>query len=74
MRRRGTSRGTEPPTKSRHPVPLTDVAIRRAKPADKPQKLSDAGGLYIHVTVAGTKSWRVIARTASGNQRYSRCR
>lgn len=39
-------------------MPLTDVAIRRAKPADKPQKLSDAGGLYLHITVAGAKSWR----------------
>jgi len=39
-------------------MPLTDLAIRRAKPADKPQKLSDAGGLYLYVTVAGAKSWR----------------
>ncbi|MCJ8005745.1 integrase arm-type DNA-binding domain-containing protein [Staphylococcus aureus] len=39
-------------------MPLTDVAIRRAKPADKPQKLSDAGGLYLYITVAGAKSWR----------------
>jgi hypothetical protein len=39
-------------------MPLTDVAIRRAKPADKPQKLSDAGGLYLYITMAGAKSWR----------------
>ncbi|WP_329851086.1 Arm DNA-binding domain-containing protein [Stenotrophomonas pavanii] len=39
-------------------MPLADLAIRRAKPADKPQKLSDAGGLYLYVTVAGAKSWR----------------
>lgn len=39
-------------------MPLTDLAIRRAKPAAKPQKLSDAGGLYLYVTVAGAKSWR----------------
>lgn len=39
-------------------MPLTDVAIRRAKPAAKPQKLSDSGGLYLFITPAGAKSWR----------------
>lgn len=39
-------------------MPLTDLAIRRAKPAEKPQKLSEAGGLYIYATVAGAKSGR----------------
>jgi hypothetical protein len=46
------------PRKADTPMPLTDVAIRRAKPADKPQKLSDAGGLCLYITVAGAKSWR----------------
>lgn len=27
-------------------MPLTDTAIRNAKPADKPVKLTDGGGLY----------------------------
>ncbi|WP_282294808.1 integrase arm-type DNA-binding domain-containing protein [Stenotrophomonas sp. PS02289] len=39
-------------------MPLTDVAVRRAKPSDKPQKLADGGGLYLYITVAGAKSWR----------------
>ncbi|TCU34243.1 hypothetical protein EV129_113228 [Rhizobium azibense] len=28
-------------------IMLTDVQIRKAKPADKPKKLPDSGGLYI---------------------------
>jgi hypothetical protein len=39
-------------------MPLTDAAIRRAKPADKPQKLADGGGLLLLITAAGAKSWR----------------
>ena len=39
-------------------MPLTDAAIRRAKPADKPKKLADGGGLFLLITVAGAKSWR----------------
>ncbi|WP_277381663.1 Arm DNA-binding domain-containing protein [Stenotrophomonas maltophilia] len=50
-------------------MPLTDLAIRRAKPADKPQKLSDAGGLYLYVTVADAKSWRW--KYVSGGRRRS---
>ncbi|WP_246333470.1 Arm DNA-binding domain-containing protein [Stenotrophomonas tumulicola] len=38
-------------------MPLTDAAIRRAKPAAKPQKLADGGGLFLFITVAGAKSW-----------------
>lgn len=37
---------------------LSDVAIRNAKPADKARKLFDFNGLYLHISVAGTKSWR----------------
>lgn len=38
---------------------LTDVKIRTAKPADKPYRLADAGGLYVWVTPAGGKIWRL---------------
>lgn len=34
---------------------LTDTAIRKAKPADKPQRMSDGGGLYPEVAPAGGK-------------------
>jgi integrase len=39
-------------------MPLTDVAIRKAKPGAKPYKLADAGGLYVEVTPSGGKWWR----------------
>lgn len=28
-------------------MPLTDTAVRNAKPTDKPQKLADTEGLYL---------------------------
>jgi len=37
---------------------LTDVNIRKAKPREKPYKLSDGGGLYVQVEPGGGKLWR----------------
>ena len=37
---------------------LTDSKIKSAKPKDKAYKLSDSGGLYLHVQVSGAKYWR----------------
>jgi integrase len=37
---------------------LTDVAIRKAKPADKPVRMFDSAGLYLEVSPAGGKLWR----------------
>lgn len=37
---------------------LTDAAIRKAKPSDKPRKLTDGEGLYLYLTPAGGKFWR----------------
>ena len=39
-------------------MPLTDIAVRNAKPSDKSQKLSDGGGLYLMVHPNGSKYWR----------------
>jgi integrase len=39
-------------------LPLTDAAIRNAKPQTKAFKLSDGGGLYLEVLPTGGKSWR----------------
>ncbi len=39
-------------------MPLTDIAIRNAKPKEKPYKLSDSGGLFLLVQPAGGKWWR----------------
>ena len=37
---------------------LTDTEIRRSKPAARPYKLSDGGGLHLLITQAGGKLWR----------------
>lgn len=37
---------------------LTDVACRTCRPKDKPYKLFDGGGLYLHVMPHGGKYWR----------------
>lgn len=37
---------------------LSDLAIKKAKPSDKPVKMADSGGLYLLVTPSGSKLWR----------------
>lgn len=37
---------------------LTDTAIRAAKPAEKPYKISDGSGLYLFMQPNGSKLWR----------------
>lgn len=37
---------------------LTDTAIRKAKPGDKPLKLRDGGGLYLLLRPDGARWWR----------------
>lgn len=39
-------------------MPLTDTAIKKAKPSDKPVKLSDGKGMYLLVNPTGSKLWR----------------
>ncbi len=41
---------------------LTDVAIRNAKPGEKAVKLTDGGGMFLLVTPAGGKLWRLKYR------------
>lgn len=43
-------------------MPLTDLAIRNAKPGAKPVKLSDGGGLYLLINPTGSKLWRLKFR------------
>jgi len=38
---------------------LTDTQARNAKPKEKPYKLTDGGGLYLFVSPAGGKLWRM---------------
>ena len=37
-------------------MPLTDTAVRAAKPQPRTRKLFDGGGLYLEVSPAGGKS------------------
>lgn len=39
--------------------PLTDIQIKNAKPQQKNYRLSDGQGLYLLVTKAGSKLWRL---------------
>ena len=41
---------------------LTDAKLRALKPTGKTQKISDGGGLYIHLSPAGGKLWRFFYR------------
>ncbi|WP_033074093.1 tyrosine-type recombinase/integrase [Sphingopyxis sp. MWB1] len=41
---------------------LTDTAIRKAKPKEKPYKVSDSQGLYLLINPRGSKLWRVKYR------------
>ena len=43
-------------------MPLTDAAIRNAKPAASQVKLADSGGLYLLVKPNGAKLWRLKYR------------
>lgn len=43
---------------------LTDLAVRKAKPREKPYKLSDSGGLHLAVQPGGSKLWRLKYRFA----------
>lgn len=45
-------------------MPLTDTAIRNAKPGVKPVKLSDEKGLFLLVTPSGGRWWRQKYRFA----------
>ncbi len=41
---------------------LTDTKLRALRATGKIQKLADGGGLYIHVSPAGGKLWRLAYR------------
>ena len=52
-------------------MPLTDTAIRNAKPSQKPVKLFDERGLYLEVSPAGGKWWRLKYRFDGKEKRVS---
>jgi integrase len=49
-------------------MPLSDTAIRAAKPRDRAYKMGDAGGLFLLVTPAGGRLWRLKYRFAGKEQ------
>ncbi|MCI0148038.1 integrase arm-type DNA-binding domain-containing protein [Paraburkholderia sediminicola] len=52
-------------------MPLTDVAIRNARPTGKTHRMWDAGGLYLEVTAGGSKLWRWKYRFDGKEKRLS---
>ncbi len=50
---------------------LTDVACKNAKAEGKVRKMSDGGGLYLEVTAAGGKYWRLKYRFNGKENRLS---
>jgi integrase len=50
---------------------LTDTEIKRSKPAEKPYKLTDGGGLYIEVMPNGSKLWRYKYNFAGREKRLA---
>lgn len=41
---------------------LTDAKAKNAKPSDRPQRISDGGGMFLEVTPKGAKYWRLAYR------------
>ena len=52
-------------------MPLTDTAIKKAKSADTPTKLSDGKGMYLEALAAGGKYWRMKYRHAGKEKRLA---
>ena len=52
-------------------MPLTDTAIRNAKPKDKAYKIGDSQGLYLLVNPSGSKLWRVKYRMNGTERKLS---
>ena len=52
-------------------MPLTDTAIKNAKPGDKTARLFDGGGMYVEISPAGGKWWRLKYRYDGKEKRLS---
>lgn len=51
--------------------PLTNTQVSQAKPNGKIQNLTDGGGLYLHISKAGTKAWRIDFTTPITKKRVT---
>ena len=52
-------------------MPLSDAAIRRFKPRETSQKLTDGGGLYLQVEPGGSRCWRLKYRFLGKERKLS---
>jgi len=52
-------------------MPLTDTAIKNAKPAEKAKRMFNRGGLYLEVSPKGGKWWRLKYRSLGKEKRLS---
>ena len=52
-------------------MPLTALAIRNAKPKDKPYKLTDERGLYLLINPNGSKLWKLKYRAGGVEKKLS---
>lgn len=52
-------------------MPLTDTLVRKAKPSEGPRRLFDGGGLYIEISPAGGKLWRLKYRFSGKEKRLA---
>lgn len=50
---------------------LSDIKCKSLKPREKPYKVSDGGGLYLEITPAGSKCWRMKYRLHGKEKRLS---
>ncbi|MCI5130557.1 MAG: DUF4102 domain-containing protein [Candidatus Electrothrix sp. EH2] len=49
---------------------LTAVQVRKASPKNKPYKLPDGMGLYLHVSTSRKRTWRYRFKLNKKNQRW----
>lgn len=52
-------------------MPLSDTAARNAKPREKSYRIADAKGMYLEVTPAGGKYWRMKYRFGGKEKRIA---
>jgi hypothetical protein len=52
-------------------MPLTHTAKQNAKPGDKTARLFDGGGMYLEISPAGGKWWRLKYRYGGKEKRLS---
>lgn len=52
-------------------MPLTNIAIQKAKAGKKPVRLYDSGGLYVEISPAGGKLWRLKYRFGGKEKRLA---